>query len=330
LWIEPKLTINKDVILNLQYDPTSRSRPINNLLFSYKGGAFTVTGGNFKEPFSFEQLMSNNDIMFMERSLADTFTPARNTGFAVGTHGENWTLSGGVFGGNINSTVDRGGLAGTVRATYAPVLTQTEVVHLGIAGSYRSLDRRGPDVSFDTSPESFLFNASLVDTGTIENARAIGRLGLEAAWANGPFRVQAEFIATNVERLAGRNVSFQGGYVQAAWVINGKSPRYALDADTATEIGVFKRVQPDSGQRVSHGGFGVFELAARYSVVDLSDRDIRGGFQQDVTAGLNWYPEPFIRLMANYIHAWADPTAEAVTSRPARADIGQIRLQIAF
>jgi phosphate-selective porin OprO/OprP len=111
---------------------------------------------------------------------------------------------------------------------------------------------------------SFLFNASLVGTIMIENARAIGLIGLEAARSHGPFRVQAEYIATNVERCAGRDVSFQGGYVQAAWVINGKSPRYSLDADTATEIGVFKRVQPDSGQRVSHGGFGVFELAASY------------------------------------------------------------------
>jgi phosphate-selective porin OprO/OprP len=330
-WIEPKLTLNKDLILNLQYDPTSESTPINNLLLSYKGiSNFTLTGGNFKEPFSFEQLMSNNDIMFMERSLADTFTPSRNTGFAIGTHGANWTVSGGVFGGNINSSVDRGGLAGTLRATFAPVLSETQVVHLGIAGSYRSLERRGSEVSFDTSPESFLFNASLVDTGTIENARAIGRIGLEAAWSHGPFRVQAEYIATNVERWAGRDVSFQGGYVQAAWVINGKSPRYALDADTATEIGVFKRVQPDNGQRVSRGGYGVFEVAARYSAIALTDRDIRGGIQQDVTAGLNWYPEPFIRVMANYIHAWADPTAEMVTARPAQADIGQIRLQISF
>ena len=76
--------------------------------------------------------------------------------------------------------------------------------------------------------------------------------------------------------------------------------------------------------------FGVFEFAARYSAIDLTSRDIRGGFQQDVTAGLNWYPEPFIRVMANYVHAWADPTASSVTGRPSEADIGQVRLQIAF
>lgn len=331
LWIEPKLTIDKDLIFNLQYDPSSRSTPVNNLLVTYKGfGAFTLTGGNFKEPFSFEQLMSNNEILFMERSLTDTFTPSRNTGVALGTHGDDWTLSGGVFGGNINSGVERGGTAGTVRATYAPILTSSQVLHVGAAASFRSLDRRGPDLSFDTTPESFLFKTSLVDTDAIERARAIRRVGFEFAWASGPVRIQAEYISTQVERAAARDVAFQGGYVQAAWVINGTSPRYALDADTATEIGVFKRVRPESGQRVSHGGIGVFELAARYSAIDLTSRDIRGGFQQDVTAGLNWYPEPYIRLMTNYIHAWADPTADGVTGQRGPADIGQVRLQIAF
>ena len=332
MWIEPKLTINKDLIFNLQYDPTNESTPIDNLYLSYKGfGAFTLTGGNFREPFSMDRLISNNDIMFMERSLANNaFTPGRFTGFAIGTHGENWTLSAGVFGGNINSGVDREGISGTIRATYAPILTSNEVLHFGVAASHRSRDQARPDVSFATSPESFLFKPSLVDTGTIDGARTIDRLGFEFAWANGPFRMQAEYMAHRVDRVAAGHLAFHGGYIQGAWVINGKSPRYALDADTATEIGLFKRVEPESGQRVSRGGMGVFEVAARYSAVDLTSRDILGGFQQDLTLGLNWYPEPFIRVMANYIHAWANPTAQAVTGRPAEADIGQIRLQIAF
>jgi phosphate-selective porin OprO/OprP len=333
-WIEPKLTINKDLIFNLQYDPTSESTPIDNLLLSYKGfGDFTFTGGNFKEPISLDVLTSNNDIMFMERSLASALAPpnaGRSTGFAIGTHGENWTLAAGIFGGNINSTVEHGGTAAAIRATYAPILTSSEVLQFGVAGDYRSLDQGGPEISFATTPESFLFKSEFVNTGTIDGARAIGRLGFEFALADGPFRMQAEYIATHVGRSAGRDVTFQGGYAEAAWVINGKSPRYALDADVATEIGVFKRVTPESGQRVSHGGIGVFEVAARYSAIDLTSEDVHGGFQQDVTLGLNWYPEPFIRLMANYVHAWADPTAQIVTGRPAEADIGQIRLQIAF
>lgn len=331
VWIEPKITIGETLIFNLQYDASSVAMPIKNLLFSYKGvPSFVFTGGNFKEPFSLEQLISSNDTTFMERSLADTFAPAHSTGFAIGTHGEKWTLSAGVFGGNLNETVAKGGLAGTARATWAPIVKSDEVLHLGLSGSYRSLDRRGPDVSFDTTPESFLFKTPLVDTGTIDGARSIGRLGLEVAWARGPFRLQGEYIATKVERDGDVNLSFRSAYIYAAWVLNGGAAKYSLKADTATDLGVFKRVEPSSSQRVSRGGVGVFELAARYSVIDLTSRDVRGGFQQGVTTGINWYPEPFIRVSANYVHAWADPTAATVTDRPAQADIGQVRLQIAF
>jgi phosphate-selective porin OprO/OprP len=87
LWIEPKLTINKDLIFNLQYDPTNEPTPINNLLLSYKGfGAFTLTGGNFKEPFSLDWLTSNNDIMFMEpRSRTPSYPDATPASQSVRT-----------------------------------------------------------------------------------------------------------------------------------------------------------------------------------------------------------------------------------------------------
>lgn len=213
---------------------------------------------------------------------------------------------------------------------YAPILTDREILHFGIAGSYRSFDRRASEISFDTSPEIFLFKTSLVDTDKIIGARTIKRFGDEAAWARGDFRIQSEYIAARVGRDRGEDLSFQGGYIYAAWVLNGKAPKYSLNAKTATEIGVFKGVEPANDQRVSRGGMGVFELAARYSAIDLPSRNVRGGFEQDVTVGLNWYPEPFARVLMNYVHAWTNPTSSVITGRRAGADIGQVRLQLAF
>ncbi len=87
--------------------------PINKLLLTYKGSSgVIVTVRNVKETFSLEQLESKNDTTFMERSLADMFTPPRHTGFVMAGRGDWWSLSAGVFGGNINSTVDKGGIAG--------------------------------------------------------------------------------------------------------------------------------------------------------------------------------------------------------------------------
>jgi phosphate-selective porin OprO and OprP len=202
------------------------------------------------------------------------------------------------------------------------------VLHLGASGSYRDLNRRGPDLSFSTTPESFLFRSALVDTDDIAGARSVRRLGLEAAWASGPFRVQGEFISAAVERDRGGVLSFRGGYLYAAWVLNGTAPAYALDANVATEMGVFERVKPDYSQRVSRGGAGVWEVAARVSAIDLSSRDVRGGVERNATLGLNWYPEPFVRVMANYVRAWTDGSAASGGDAP--ADIGQVRVQIAF
>ena len=50
-------------------------------------------------------------------------------------------------------------------------------------------------------------------------------------------------------------------------------------------------------------GAGAFEVIARYSYVDLDSAGIQGGELQDWTAGLNWYPGQFTRVMTNYILA---------------------------
>ncbi len=112
---------------------------------SYHGIGRNViyTIGNFKEPFSLNQLISDNNTLFTERSLMDGFSPARNFGGAISAYGDRWTATGGVFAGNANNTLTDNGFAGTARVTYAPILEKTQLLHFGVAGSYRSLDQSG-------------------------------------------------------------------------------------------------------------------------------------------------------------------------------------------
>ena len=330
-WFESYLTFRNGVSVAFQYDLSSATRPVDDAVIAYKADRFNIVFGNFKEPFSLDQLESNNTTLFTERSLLDTFAPQRDFGLGAGTHGERWTLFGGAFGGTPVATgITNYGIAGTARLTYAPILAAEEVLHFGVAGSYRALDRGGTALSFADKPEDFLFSTSLVSTGTIRNADAVGRFGLEGAYQRGPFRLQSEYALTTVSGAGAADRTFEAGYVEAGWVLNGKGREYRLVPTYASEYAVFQGVKVEDPQRVSHGGIGVFELGARFSAIDLRAGPVRGGAERDASLGLSWYPDDNIRLMADVVKARADPSAASVTGKPVDADLFIGRLQVSW
>ena len=328
-WFEATLTL-RDVLVAFQYDLASATRPVDDAYVSYSPVAgFRVVAGNFKEPFSLNQLESNNTTLFTERSLLDTFSPQRDFGLGVGGNGERWTLMGGAFGGTPVATgIGRYGIAGTARATYAPLFDAVQVLHLGIAGSYRALDRDGTALSFGDTPEDDLFAKSLVSTGAIRDADAVERLGLEGAYQHGSVRLQGEYALTSVSGTGAPGRTFQAGYAELGWVVNGLGRRYRVAAPGASEYAIFGGVTVPDERRVSRGGTGIVELAARYSAIDLRSGPVRGGAEQDGSLGINWYPDNDMRLMADYVHARADPSASTVTNRRVDSDQFVGRVQV--
>lgn len=330
-WFEASLKL-RDVTLAFQYDLASATRPVDDAYIAYAPfPGFHVVAGNFKEPFSLNQLESNNTTLFVERSLLDTFSPQRDVGLGLGANGERWTVMGGAFGGTPVATgVGRYGIAGTARITYAPVLEADRVLHLGLAGSYRALDAGGTALSFNDKPEDFLFSKSLVSTGPIRDADAVGRLGLEGAFQYGSVRLQGEYALARVSGAGAPDRSFQAAYLEAGWVLDGPGRRYRVAAPAASEYAVFEGVAVPEERRVSRGGIGVFELGARVSTIDLRSGPVRGGAETDASLGLNWYPGGDLRLMADYVHAHAAPTAASLTPRTLDSDQFIGRLQLAW
>src|SRR5205814_6523241 len=90
---------------------------------------------------------------------------------------------------------------------------------------------------------------------------------------------------------------FDGWYVQGAWVLTGEQRLY----DPAE--GRFAAPKQNYNFNPSAGTFGAFEIAARYSVLDLNYNRgsagvagpfgvVRGGEQKIRTLGGNWYLNP--------------------------------------
>lgn len=308
-WIEPTLTIGRDWVVAFQYDFNDAMLPVNDAFVAWKGLPDTIlTLGNMKVPFSLEWLQSNNDTLFTERSLANAFVPERRFGFAAGRHGQTWTAVAGVFGDAASNGITGNGVAAAARVTWAPVTGERETLHLGLAGIYRSRSRGDADFGFSSRAEAFLFGRPFVDTGDLPGVASVSRLGAELAYRNGPFLVQAEYIRADVEQFGGLpGFGFQGGYVEAAVTLNGKGRAYALTPQGGTTYATFKGIEVREEQRVTRGGIGVFEIAARFSAIDLDDRHLRGGAERDVTIGLNWYPEPNLRFVADYVHGRVRP-----------------------
>ena len=339
-YFEAYLTLRDGISAAFQYDFANATQPITDAVVSYHGIDSNViyTIGNFKEPFSLNQLISDNNTLFTERSLMDGFSPGRNFGGAISTYGDKWTATGGVFAGNANNTLTDNGYAGTARVTYAPILEKTQLLHFGVAGSYRSLDQSGTTGALSSRPEDFLERA-LVNTGTLNRADALERINGEALYQFANVRLQGEYTFVNVTGTgATGDRSFQGGYVEGGWVINGAGRPYRISQPYGSEAAILQGVQVEDPQRVSNGGIGVWELGLRYSALDLNNRSnsalsrVAGGSEQDFTAGLNWYPDRNIRMMADYVHGWVSPAASiaeiSAVRREVQSDAFVSRMQV--
>ena len=95
----------------------------------------------------------------------------------------------------------------------------------------------------------------------------------ELAGVWGAFAAQAEYISTAVNRDKFSDVHLEGWYLETSYFLTGESRRY--------NKGHFARPQPR--QAVDAGGIGAWQLALRYSELDLNDGVIQGGAAQAVS-----------------------------------------------
>ncbi|MGH7963915.1 MAG: OprO/OprP family phosphate-selective porin [Candidatus Binatia bacterium] len=268
-------------------------------------GSYTV--GHFKEPFSLEELTSSRFITFMERSLPNVFSPARNTGMmlsnTIGDGVATWAF--GAFRDTNNFGEGFGkdlAYNATGRITAVPWFVDKghQLLHLGFSYSHRFRD--SVDLRFQQRPETS-FGPRFVDTGNLD-ADHTNLFNPEVAFVYGPFSVQGEYTAALLDVDGGSNVNLQGYYAQLSYFFTGESRAYK------TSSGTFDRVKPVRNFD-GKGGWGAWELAVRYSHLDLDDEEVEGGKLDDFTLGLNWHLNPNIRFQLNYIFADRDDIGDS-------------------
>jgi phosphate-selective porin OprO/OprP len=317
--------VYEDWNFKLQTDFAGNEVSLKDAYLRYTGLDYAdITVGNFKEPWSLEELTSSKYITFMERALpVEAFAPSRRLGVGGHSHskgGLSWNAGYGIFADTVDADNgnDNEGYGYAARLTVAPIAEKNRVVHLGGYGEWRA--PTDDEVRYRSRPESHIANVRLVDTGTIGNVDNTVKWGLEAATVMGPFSLQGEYMNVDNDVDGGSDPTFSGWYAYGSWFITGESRTYKASS------GTFDRVKPKS--IVGKGGKGAWELGARYSSLDLNDSGINGGEEENLTIGLNWYATPTVRFMANYIKVLdlKDPT----TTDDSEPDVFQLRAQIDF
>jgi phosphate-selective porin OprO/OprP len=288
------IRFNRDQYVN--YFGEIRNKPFEKYL-----GLDSLQLGVFTPPMGLEALGSSENTDFLEvGSPTSAFAPGDRLGIQVAGSGLEkrltWAL--GFFSvstdketGDASKSIGRGIGRVTLLPWYKEEGTFLQLLHLGASGSYVY---SGTDqIRYQSRPESYLA-PEVVDTGDIPSSKAF-IYGLEGAWVHGPYCLQAEYFQSFVNDNLENKLSFKGYYVYGTYFITGESRPYDR------RNGTFGRVRPKENFSWKERKWGAWEVGVRFSHLDLNDGPVHGGRMNILTGGLNWSPNPFVRVMFNYL-----------------------------
>jgi phosphate-selective porin OprO and OprP len=299
-----------------------------------------ITLGQHKAPFGLEANNSDNYNTFLERGMftnafgnagaerrigiSAAYAAKETLNLAVGLFGDNESISR-SSGAPVTDTPDESwGVNG--RATWEPVFDTGKIVHLGLSGYYRTALKSGDvedAVRLSDRPNIRVDNGNIADTGVITGVKSLHYGGAEAAGVFGPLTVAGEIGRLWLDRTNASNEHFTGYYGYAAYMLTGETRPF--------RGGNFDRVRPF--KELGKDGLGAFEVAVRYDHLDLENTPVlarAGNDASSLTVGLNWYFNPYAKLMFNWIRFSGDNTPLDPVGDKTEGDALATRLHLDF
>jgi phosphate-selective porin OprO and OprP len=262
--------------------------------------------GQYKTPFSFEELRSKRYIDFVERAavVSGTVDPSRDIGIMASGEILEKVLQyqvAGMNGAGQNTSDNNSDKDLITRLVLTPFAAGGPEDLRGLsAGGAFTWGRQGLHDSVEGKTESgFVYFASVPAKGLR------WRAGGDLSWFDGPYSVSAEYIQTEEARDGQGtdgadlpDLDTNGTYVGGTWLLTGETkPRN-------------RRMRPSHPfLDLDHPGWGAWELAARYEFFTLRhgpdstmDTSVRNRYDGAI-AGVNWYPNEFLRFSLDYLYS---------------------------
>jgi phosphate-selective porin OprO/OprP len=276
-------------------------------------GPFHIRGGAITPFAALEDATGSGDLLFLERpSVSDI---ARNIGGAPGREGIDAFVQGDTYLVSVSYTGKKATDAATfdsqsaivTRASWLPIANSdlkwlvdanyTRVLSLPDAAANSNLN----NFSFSNGPELAVDASKTINTGNFD-AKHVQEYGFETAATYAGFYAQGGWFKFDIDRrIAVPNPNFDGWYAVLTYSLTGEEHPY--DPATAS----FRNLRP-AHPLGTPGGWGAWELKARYSDMDLDFNPltsaaaggIAGGKQDVWTVGVNWYATAGLRFALEY------------------------------
>jgi phosphate-selective porin OprO/OprP len=317
-----------------------------------------LRAGKFKSPVGLEVLQTDQNILFNERSIVSSLVPSRDIGFML--HGELFggvvSYAAGIFNGvgdgRVSSNADfddNKEFAG--RIFFQPFLKSAHSplagLGFGLGGSYtdyQTTNAAGLPATTggtlggyvtDGQQQYFAYNPT---NGVVFADGEHWRLSPQGYYYYGPFGLFGEYVISSQKvRHAGaaplRSATLEhtGWEVTALWNLTGEDALYD------------KPMTPRRPFSLSGGGWGAWQLVARYAEVDLDNAAFpvfanprtSASHVSSWSVGLNWWVNRNLRFDASFSHADFEGGGGLGASAPASVtrrneDVVFTRMQLAF
>jgi phosphate-selective porin OprO and OprP len=315
--------------------------------------ALQFTAGKFKAPVGLELLQADRDTTFNERSLASDLVPSRDLGFEM--HGDLFddtvSYAVGIFNGvgdarvssNSNVSNDKS-FAGRlfVHPLRPLALDPLKGFGFGLGGSFEDIQGTNtaslPNTTGGSNPgyatvgqqQFFAYTNGVVAAGQH------WRLSPQGSYYYGPFGFLGEYVISDQKVRTAKSgpmhLDHTAWQLTASWVLTGEDANY--------DGGVVPRFDFNPAE----GGWGAWQLAARYSELNIdgaafpkfADPRASARSAREWALGLNWYLSRNIRADASFSHTEFNgggqspsSSAPAITTRRDE-NVLFTRLQLAF
>lgn len=205
------------------------------------------------------------------------------------------------------------------------------LLHTGVWGSWRDVNNNyNPDGTFrnggwafQSQPDTPVDRTNWISTGNLTSGKrnavgshavsSLSMFGAELAGVAGSFWGQAEYMQSTISGYGYDNDTIRGYSVEGGVFLTGETKPWN------EKQAAWARLHPKQNFNFN-GGWGALELAARFDLMDMNTKNISGGSMDIGTLGVNWYLNPHIRLMNNFVHVFN--TSNSVTCNSAAVATG--------